>query len=186
MLNRARLAPVAHYPFLYGRGHQHAVLGVKLTANKSPCAGCRGTFHAVEQPVVHVERAMEPHRVIDRRHLHATLEEAHTVRLKGDWQEVKVRGVPQQILMHAEIFRHLTVGADPDLAYRICGVAFHRVVEFDGADLQRFIAQELFFHLRRQQVGQRVGNLGFLLQILRLWRRMHGFLVLIAGLWRLE
>jgi hypothetical protein len=62
--------------------------------------------------------------------------------------------------MDAEIFRHGAVGADPDLTRWFCNVAF-RVMEFDRADLQRFIAEKFLFDLRRQQMRQLAGNIRF-------------------------
>jgi hypothetical protein len=63
--------------------------------------------------------------------------------------------------MDAEIFRHGAVGADPDLTRWFGNVAFHRVMELDRADLQRFIAEKFLFDLRRQQVRQLAGNIRF-------------------------
>ena len=62
--------------------------------------------------------------------------------------------------MHAEIFRHGPVSPDPDLALRFGGVAFHRVVELNRADLQRLIAEKLLFDLRRKQMRQRASDIG--------------------------
>ena len=61
--------------------------------------------------------------------------------------------------MHAEIFRHGPVSPDPDLALRLGGMAFHRVVELNRADLQRLIAEKLLFDLRRKQMRQRAGDI---------------------------
>ncbi len=96
--------------------------------------------------------------MIDCGNLHASLQKTNAVRLKRHRQEVKVRGVAQQILMRAEIRRHRAVGADPYLAGRLRYVALHRVMELNRADLQRLLAEKLLFYLRRQKVRQRTGN----------------------------
>ena len=88
--------------------------------------------------------------------------------------------------MGAEIFRHYAVGADPDLTRWFCNVSFQRVMEFDRANLQRFIAEKFLFDLRRQQVGQLAGNIRFGGKRVRSGCRWHSFLMFIAGFWRLE
>jgi ribosomal protein S14 len=46
-------------------------------------------------------------------------------------------------------------------------VAFHRVMKLHRADLQRFIAEEFLFHLRRQEMRQLAGDIGFRRQAVR-------------------
>ena len=108
------------------------------------------------------------------------------MRLQRHRQEVKVRRIAQQVLMNAEIFRHCTVGTHPDLTFRFCSVAFHRVMEFNGADLKRLIAEELLLYLRRKQMRQRPGDIGFRFEIVRRRGWRHHFLMLIARFRRLE
>ena len=88
--------------------------------------------------------------------------------------------------MNAEIRGHGTVSADPDLALRLGRVAFHRVMEFDRADLKRFIAEKLLLYLRWKQMRQRTGDIGLGFEIV--WRRRgwHRFLMLITRFRRLE
>jgi Amt family ammonium transporter len=96
-----RRTAVTHHPFLYRGGDQYAIPVIKLPANKTACAGCRGAFHTVKQPVVQIERAMEPHGVVDGGDLHAFFEETNAVWLERNQQEVKVRRVAEQILLDA-------------------------------------------------------------------------------------
>lgn len=53
-------------------------------------------------------------------------------------------------------------------------------------DLQRFIAEEFVFHLRRQEMRQLASDIGFRRQAVRGGGGRHCFLMLIAILWRLE
>ncbi|MNP33521.1 hypothetical protein D3C76_1267630 [compost metagenome] len=99
--------------------------------------------------------------MVDSGNLHPFFKETYAVRLQRDRQEVEIGRVTQQILMDAEIFRHRPVGADPDLTRRLGGMALHRVMELNRADLQRFVAEKLLFHLRGQQMRQRAGNIRF-------------------------
>ncbi len=124
--------------------------------------------------------------MIDRRDLHPFFEEADAVRLQRHRQEVEVRRIAQQILMDAEIFRHGAVGADPHLALWLGGVALHRVVELDGADLKRLIAEKLLFNLRRQQMRQCASDIRFRFKIVRRGGRGHDLLMLVARLRCLE
>ena len=65
-------------------------------------------------------------------------------------------------------------------------MALQRVVKLNRADFQRFVAEELISGLRRQQVRQLARDVGFGRQSIRRRGGRHRFLVLIAGLWRLE
>ena len=124
--------------------------------------------------------------MVDSGDLHARLKEADAVRLQRHRQEIKVRGIAQQILMNAQIVGNGAIGAQPHLAHRFSNMAFHRVMKFDRADLQRFITEEFIFYLRRQKVCQLAGDIGFRVQAVRRGGRRHRFLMLIAVLWRLE
>ena len=124
--------------------------------------------------------------MIDRRHLHARLQEANAVRLQRHHQEIEIRRITEQRLMHAHLIRHLAVGAQPHLTLRLRRVAFQRVVKLHRADLQRLIAQEFVFHLRRQKVRQRSGDLRFRFQPVRRGRRRHRFLMFEAAFRCLE
>ncbi|MNL62600.1 hypothetical protein D3C87_1866340 [compost metagenome] len=99
--------------------------------------------------------------MVDSRHLHPFFQEAHAVRLQCHRQEIEIRGIAQQILMNAEIFRHRAVSAHPYLTLWLCNMALHRVVELDRADFKRLITQEFFFDLRRQQMRQRTRDIRF-------------------------
>ena len=124
--------------------------------------------------------------MVDGGDLHAGLKETNAVRLQRHRQEVKVRGIAQQILMNAQIVGNGAVGAQPHLTHRLGDMAFHRVMKLHRADLQRLIAEEFVFHLRRQEMRQLAGNVGFRRQPIRGGGGRHRFLMFIAVLWRLE
>ena len=108
------------------------------------------------------------------------------MRLERHRQEIEIGSVAQQVLMDANILRHRAVGADPHLTGRFSNVAFQRVVKLHRADFQRFVAEELIFGLRRQQVRQLTRDVGFGRQTIRRRGDRHQFLMLIAGLRGLE
>ena len=88
--------------------------------------------------------------------------------------------------MNAQIVGNGAVGAQPDLTHRLGDMAFHRVMKLHRTDLQRFIAEEFVFHLRRQEMRQLASDIGFRRQAVRGGGGRHCFLMLIAILWRLE
>ena len=84
---------ITHHPFLHGRGHQFAILRVKLAADKSARAGGRRAFHAVQQPFIQIKRTVELHGMIDRGNLNPFFQETNAVGLQGNGQEIEIGGV---------------------------------------------------------------------------------------------
>src|SRR5689334_3655479 len=78
----APLSALADQPLLGAARHEAAAAVEELPAHEPPRARGGGAVHRIEQPVVEAERAVEPHHVVDGRHLHARLEEAHAVRIE--------------------------------------------------------------------------------------------------------
>ncbi len=69
--------------------------------------------------------------------------------------------------MNTQIVRDGAVGAQPDSAHRFGDMAFHWVMKLHRTDLQRFIAEEFVFHLRRQEMRQLASDIGFRRQAVR-------------------
>lgn len=58
-------------------------------------------------------------------------------------QEVEVGGVGQQVFVHPQIVRHLTVGLEPDVAHRILHRRANRVDQGHRAHLDGLLTEDL-------------------------------------------
>src|SRR5690606_38665079 len=81
-------------------GHEAAVAGVDRAAREPARAGGAGAVHRVEEPLVRVERAVEPEGVVEAGRLHRRLEERAAVRQQRRPEQPVVRAVGEDGPLH--------------------------------------------------------------------------------------
>src|SRR5262245_5215294 len=86
----------AYQPFLRGARDQAAVAREYAGARKTAGARSAGTVHGVQQPVVHAQRAVKPHGVVDARHDERRPQERGAVRERRGIEQEEVRDVREQ------------------------------------------------------------------------------------------
>ena len=118
----------------------------------------RGAVDDVEQPVVEAERAVEPHHVIERRHLHAGHERADAVRVHRGAEEGEVGGVREEIAVQRGVVGELVDGAVPHVPQGRGGARRERVAHLDRADLDGALPRGHRADRLGQRGGQRHGH----------------------------
>src|SRR5215469_16122634 len=108
----------AYQPFLRGARDQAAVAREYAGAREAARARSAGTVDGVQQPLVHAQRAVKPHGVVDARHDERRPQKRGAVRERRGIEQEEVRDVREQPPMQHLIVGKGTHGAKPDFARR--------------------------------------------------------------------
>ena len=150
-----------------------------------PACRLRGrALLVVQQPLVGVERAVEPHRVVEARDHEAVVVPRVRVRHHRGVEQREVRRVRDDARVQQRVVGQLAVGADPHVLLGLAsiGTGIEPARQLGRALIDRPLAPDPLDEVGREPVGVRLESLPERRQRLGIGRVRHRVLVLGTGL----